>query len=113
LRSIAAPRLTDIAQRLALARHEAAVEDHLDAFPPVLRLTVRPWRGPLAAPDAVEGVLEIMPLGVEQDAVGLRYACEAPERPLAEEERIPTAKLTASWLEGRVLGFVGQVLDRA
>jgi len=110
---MAAPRLSDIAQRLLMARHDAQVEDLLDGSPPVLRLALRPWQGPLAGPDPVEGTLEIEPIGMEQDAVVVRSACEDPERPWAEEERIPAAKLTAAWLEGRILAFVGKVLDRA
>lgn len=110
---MAASRLTDMAHRLTMAGHDALLEDRLDGTPPVLELTLRPWRGPLAPQDAIEGTLQIRPGGVDQDTVRVRAACDSPELPWVEEDQIPAPKLTAAWLEARVLSFVGQVLARA
>ena len=113
LRTMAVPRLEDIAQRLVMARHEAVVEDLLDEAPPIVRLTMRPWRGQLAAPSAVaEGSLE---LAIEEgtEEISLHVWLGPRTGPSSDQERVPTAKLGAAWLEGRVLSFVQRLLDLA
>lgn len=113
LRTMAVPRLKEMAQRLVLARHDAVVEDLLDASRPRVQLTVRPWRAPLTPHEASDGRLE---LGIEdegEERISLRFWLGAHSEVPTGQESIPTAKLDGAWLEGRVLGFLGQLLDRA
>ncbi|MDH3208172.1 MAG: hypothetical protein OEO79_16340 [Gemmatimonadota bacterium] len=110
---MAVPRLKEMAQRLVLARHDAVVEDLLDASRPRVQLTVRPWRAPFTPHEASDGRLE---LGIEdegEERISLRFWLGAHSEVPTGQESIPTAKLDGAWLEGRVLGFLGQLLDRA
>lgn len=114
MRSMAMPRLQDIAQRLQLARHHATAEDLLDGAVPTARLTFRPWRGPwtekLDPPvSALELALVVEPTEEIAVRVWLDVAAEEP----TEEVVVPTAKLGAAWLEGVVVDFVQRSLARA
>jgi hypothetical protein len=113
VRSMAVPRLEEIAQRLQLARHEAVAEDLLDAALPVARLTFRPWRGPWTeklSPPASALELAVTSPHSEQIAVRVWLDVEASEP--TEEIRVPPSKLGAGWLEGVVLEFVQRALAR-
>jgi hypothetical protein len=111
---MAVPRVQEIAQHLTMARHQSVAEDLLDSSPPSVRLTFRPWQGPLSRDGSVEGHLEITVESLHQDCVVVRSAVRDGERLVAEDqERLPTKRLTAGWLEARILTFIGLVLDLA
>jgi hypothetical protein len=113
---MAEPRLVDFAQRLSMARHDAAVEDLLDGSPPRLLLSLRPWRGPwtdeLSPP---QGTLELALEAGPEGQVAVRMWLDA--NPEADEPtemvRLAPARLSAAWLEGLTLDFVGRLLARA
>jgi hypothetical protein len=97
-----------------MARHEVSVEDLLDGPEPLLRLTLRPWSSPLADEEAGVGSLEISIEELDQEYLRARYQVLGPERtaPRASgEDRIATAGITSSWLDSRLLDFVGLVLQ--
>lgn len=113
LRSMAAPRLQAAAQRASMARHDARMEDLLDSPRPTLGLTLLPWTPPLSTAEPVRGRLEIGIQDREGEHVTLRYRIAGADGPTLGEERIATAKLTASWLDARVLDFIARVLAEA
>lgn len=114
LRSMAVPRMEEFALRLQMARHEAVVEDMLDTTPALVRLTVRPWRGPwteeLSPP---RGTLELAMEPGPEERVAVRVWLFAEAEAPSEEVRVPPPKLGAAWLEGTVLDFVERLLARA
>jgi hypothetical protein len=108
------PRLEQVAQRLQLCRHEAFIEDLLDTDSPRVRLTVRPWRGPwsekLSPPT---GVLELA-LEVERELeIVMRTWLDANDSQPTDESCVPSARLSAAWLDSQVLDFVAKLLRRA
>jgi hypothetical protein len=111
---MAVPRLEEIARRLRMARHEASVEDRLEATPPVLRFSLLPWRGPwteeLSPPRGVL-VLAIENEGEERVVVRIWLDAEANEP--TEETRLPPIRVGAAWLELLVVDFVERLLERA
>jgi hypothetical protein len=113
LRTMAAPRLRETALRLSMARHEARVDDLLDGPAPTLRLVLQPWSSPLADERPREGVLEIGIEDPDPQHVVVRYGISCSEPPVVREDRIPTTKLSSSWLDARLLDFVTLVLDEA
>jgi hypothetical protein len=111
LRTMAVPRLEQVAQRLQMARHEAHVEDLLDGVPPAIRLTVRPWSNPMdEGREPMAGMLEFV---VEPVAHGMILAQSwtgaSFDVPL-EELRVPPGSFGAAWLETRVLEFLAKLL---
>ncbi len=113
LRSMAAPRLAEIAGRLQLARHESSVEDLLDGTPPTLRLLFRPWRGPwteqLAAP---LGVLELVLADDSEERVALRTWLDVESPQPTQEVLVSPARLGAEGLQRAALDFVRARLAR-
>lgn len=112
LRSMAAPRLREGAQRLTMARHYAYVDDLLDSPRPALRLVFRPWQSPLAGGASPEGLFEIRPDGPNGEYVTFTYQVNSHDAS-THEDSIATSKLTASLLESRLVAFVTLVLDEA
>ncbi len=113
LRTMAVPRLHDIALRLQMARHDARVEDALDQVPPAVSLVVRPWSGPWSDDDVpVDGMLELTVSPGAAGEVVARVWLGASHDQLADEVTVTSAKLGASWLEGRVLDFLARLLAR-
>lgn len=108
------PCLAKIAQRLREARHEAWVEDRLAETPPVLRLSVRPWRGPWSEETSPQGGVLVLAL---EDAPEERVLVRAWLATEAEEPTggtsIAPIRVSAAWLERLVVGFVAQLLERA
>lgn len=112
LRSMAVPRLQEATQRLSMARHDVRLEDLLDSSPPLIRVALKPWRGPLADADDPGGVFELsIDYGPEEHAVA-HSKLLGPGGPMSREERVPTRKLGGEWIDARVLDFIGLVLDR-
>ena len=111
---MAVPRLEDIARRLQMSRHPAAVEDLLAETPAVVRLSMRPWRGPwteeLSPP---EGALELMLDDRPEERVVVRIWLDNAATAPAEEAHVTTAKLGAGWLEQLAADFVARMLSRA
>jgi hypothetical protein len=114
LRTMAVPRMEEFAQRLQMARHDAVVEDLLDGTPALVRLTVRPWRGPWTDdPAPPRGILELALEAGTEERVTVR-SWLSPEAPAPYEEvRVPPSKVGAAWLEGAILDFVARLLARA
>jgi hypothetical protein len=111
---MAMPRLHDIAQRLQLARHEAAAEDHLDGSPPTVRLTFKPWRGPWT--EELSPPLSVLELAVEcepAERIAVRMWLDSEATEPTDEATVAPNKLGAAWLEGIVLDFVARALARA
>jgi hypothetical protein len=108
------PRLVEVARRLELARHDAAVEDLLDEVPSLVRLSVRPWRGPwtgkLSPPP---GIFELEIDAAREDQIVARVQLDPEADEPAEETLLQPSRLTAAWLEARVLDFVAKLLARA
>ena len=114
LRTMAAPRIEALAVRLHLARHEAALEDGLDAASPALRFRVKPWRSPFSEElDRGWETLELALEGGSEDQVVVRRWCEATGPEPESEERLPLSRAGAAWLEARLVAFVESVLARA
>ena len=114
LRSMAVPRIEEIARRLQLARHRAVLEDLLEGAPPLLRLTVHPWRGPWTKPLAPPvGVFElrIEPKADEELTLRLRLDLDADQP--HEEVTLQVSQLNGASLDARVLEFVEKLLARA
>ena len=111
LRTLAVPRLEEAAQRLTMARHQAFVEDLLDASPPVVRLTLKPWQAPLASGRSAEGRLLIGLPDPNGETVSLSYDLGDQGEPVVEH--VPAARLSGTWLEFNILAFIGRVLDEA
>jgi hypothetical protein len=107
------PRLVEVARRLELARHDAVVEDLLDEVPALVRLSVRPWRGPwtrtLSPPS---GVFELEIDPAREDQIISRIQLDAETDGPADETLLQPSRLTAAWLEARVLDFVTKLLAR-
>lgn len=113
LRTMAIPRLEDVVQRLLMARHEADLEDLLEEDHPRILLTLRPWLGPWAeTAEVVTSRLEVAVEngGEEQVVVRVWFGQGSDHDGIA---RITAPKLSAQWLERRVLEFVDHVLDRS
>jgi hypothetical protein len=111
---MAVPRLQEVARRLQVARHEAAVEDHLEGTPPLVRLRFRPWRGPLSrGAGPAEGTLEIALADGGEGQVVARAWLDASTDVPDQEARVHLSRLGAAWLEARVLDFVGRLLANA
>ncbi|MEQ1856732.1 MAG: hypothetical protein ABL963_09685 [Longimicrobiales bacterium] len=113
LRTMAVPRLHDVASRLQMARHTASVEDALDDVPPAVTLAVRPWSGPWTADDVpVDGMLELMVSpGAEGEVIARTWL--GPRHDILDHEvSVAPAKLSAAWLEGRVFDFLARLLRR-
>jgi hypothetical protein len=113
LRTMAVPRLQETALRLSMARHQAHLEDLLDAPEPVLQLTLRPWSSPLAEEKPGVGHLVIGIQTLAQEYVTLRYWVGGPDGAPPRDDRIATDKITSSWLDCRLLDFIGFVLGEA
>jgi hypothetical protein len=114
MRSMAMPRLHEIAQRLQLARHHSGAEDHLDAVVPMARLTFRPWRGPWTDKlDPPVGALELAVVFEPAEQIAVRVWLDVAATEPTEEVRGPPTKLGAAWLEGLVVEFVQRSLARA
>lgn len=112
LRSMAVPRLEEIVRRLQMARHQAAVEDFLEAEPPTLRFTLRPWRGPWTeelAPPSGRLVLSLE----DEDSVSVRAWLDPESEEPEHEAKVPPMRVSAAWLERLVLDFVERLLSRA
>ncbi len=111
LRTMAVPRLQEVALRLHMARHHAVVEDHLDGAPPLIRLTVRPWRGPWSeGQEPPEGTLElVLEPGAEGMVIAESWIGPAAKEPAALA-RVAPAKFGAAWLEGQVFDFLARLL---
>ncbi|MGD8281575.1 MAG: hypothetical protein PVF69_10500 [Gemmatimonadota bacterium] len=110
---MAVPRLEETALRLTMARHDAQVEDLLDDPAPLLRLTLRPWSSPLSDEEPREGHLEIGLEDLDQEYVTVRSWLAEPGASAVREDRIATTRITSSWLDSRLLDFIGLVLDQA
>jgi hypothetical protein len=114
MRSMAMPRLQDIAQRLQLARHHATAEDLLDADVPVARMTFRPWRGPWTEKlDPPVSALEFAVVPEPAEQISVRVWLDVAAEEPTEEIVVPPTKLGAAWLEGVVVDFVQRSLARA
>lgn len=114
LRSMAVPRLEEVVQRLELARHEAALEDALDGPVPRVRLWLRAHPGPLDEEEPrgrsrLEMVLEEEP----EPLLRLRAWADPTSEDPSQLGEISLGRLGASWLDERVMMFVGDVLGRA
>jgi hypothetical protein len=111
---MAVPRLEAMVVRLRMARHDAALEDRLDASPPTLLLSVRPWRGPwtqeLAPP---RGTLAIVLHGGPEEHIVVRFSLDSDAEEPAREMRVSPARISAVWLERVVVEFVERLLARA
>jgi hypothetical protein len=114
---MAVPRLEEVARRLQIARHEASVEDQLEATPPTLRFSLRPWRGPWTdelAPPRGTLVLSLEgAAGASEDAVSVRFWLDPEAEEPTDEMRVPPVRVNAAWLERLVLDFVERLLARA
>jgi hypothetical protein len=114
MRTMAVPRLQDIAQRLQLARHHATVEDLLDAAVPTARLTFKPWRGPWTEKlDPPVSALELTVLLEPAEQIAVRVWLDVAADGPVEEIPVPPSKLGAAWLESVVVDFVQRALARA
>ncbi|MBM4183335.1 MAG: hypothetical protein FJ207_03815 [Gemmatimonadetes bacterium] len=114
VRTMAMPRLHDLAQRLQLARHEAAAEDLLEDTPPSIRLIFKPWRGPWTEELSPPRSMLVLVLASEpEDRIIVRTWLDGEANEPADETSIPTTKVSAAWLESVVLEFVERVLARA
>ena len=107
---MALPRLLEMAQRVAMERHRAHVEDRLDESPPSIGVVIRPWHGPMKSSWTLEGRFEVALEEAGPEIVVVRYESDGSDNPLEGEERIPAPKLTARWLETRFLDFIAQLL---
>jgi len=111
LRTIGVARLEAIGSRLAAARHVTSVHDLLDEPPRLLRFELTPWPGPLArSAKASPALLEI---GLAPDSSELVTAWSwlsgwdgGPE----SSSSVSRERLTATWIEGVIVTFVGKVL---
>ncbi|MEX2048867.1 MAG: hypothetical protein WEB90_04755 [Gemmatimonadota bacterium] len=113
---MAVPRLEEVARRLQLARHEASVEDQLEATPPTLRFSLRPWRGPWTeelSPPRGTLVLSLEGAGASEDAVSVHVWLDPEAEEPTDEMRVAPGRVNAAWLERLVLDFVERVFARA
>jgi hypothetical protein len=107
------PRLRTVITRLRIARHEAWLEDLLEVSPPLIRMTMRPWRAVLApTPPPPLATLEIELEEQTEASVVARMWIGPTVKPEAEL-RAPLPRVNASWLEGVSVDFVERVLDQA
>jgi hypothetical protein len=112
VRAVAAPRLEAISGRLAAARHETAVQDLLDEPPRLLRFELTPWAGPFARSGPERTAMLEIGLGTASDElVTAWYWLDRDESP-DEVVSVPTAALSASWIDRVVLDFVRKALRR-
>jgi hypothetical protein len=117
VRALAAPRLEAISRRLAVARHATAIQDLLDGAPRLLRFELTPWAGPFAGsgpgPQRPKGpaMLEIGLGTAADDVVTAWYWLDRNESP-DQVVSVPTATLSASWIDRVVLDFVRKALAR-
>ena len=112
VRAVAAPRLEAISRRLATARHETAVQDLLDEPPRLLRFELTPWAGPFARSGPERTAMLEIGLGTASDEmVTAWYWLDRDESP-DQVVSVPTAALSASWVDRVVLNFVRKVLRR-
>ena len=106
--------MEEFAQRLQMARHDAVVDDMLDGTPALLRLTVRPWRGPwteeLAPP---RGTFELALEPGAEEGVTVRLWLDLEAQAPSDAARVPPSRISAAWLEGAILDFVARLLARA
>jgi hypothetical protein len=110
---MAVPRLRTVITHLQIARHEAWLEDLLEASPPLIRMTMRPWRAVLAStPPPPVATMEIELEEPEEASVIARMWTASTVKPDAEV-RAPVPRVSAGWLEDICLVFVRRVLDRA
>jgi hypothetical protein len=110
---MAVPRLRAVIVRLQIARHEAWLEDLLEGSPPLIRMTMRPWRAILThTPPPPLATLEVELEDQEEASVVARMWIEPTVKP-ETEVRVPVARVSAGWLEDVSLEFVERVLDRA
>jgi hypothetical protein len=113
---MAVPRLEEAARRLQIARHEASVDDQLEATPPTLRFSLRPWRGPWTdelSPPRGTLVLSLEGSEASEDVVSVRFWLDPEADEPTDEMRVPPARVNAAWLERLVLDFVRRLLERA
>jgi hypothetical protein len=112
LRQTALPRLVEIARRLQMARHEVSIEDLLDQSPPLLRLWMRPWRGPLCDdPTPPLARLELILTSGEGELVVARtWLDDGLDNP-TREVGIPAAGLGGDPLIRVTADFVERVLS--
>jgi hypothetical protein len=112
VRAVAGPRLEAISRRLAAARHESAIQDLLDAPPRLLRFELTPWKGPFARSRPERTAMLEVGLGTASDElVSAWYWLDRDESP-DQVVSVPTAALSASWVDRVVLDFVRKVLRR-
>jgi hypothetical protein len=110
---MAVPRLRSVITRLQMARHEAWLEDLLEDSPPLIRMTMRPWRALLTpTPPPPLATLEIELDEQAEASVVARIWTEPTVEPEAEV-RVSVARVSAGWLEDVSLEFVERVLDEA
>jgi hypothetical protein len=110
---MAVPRIVGLVQRLQMAQHEAAVEDLLEATPPLLRVTFRPRRGPfIHGPPPPFATLEIgLQEGGKEELVTARWWIVPTVEPTAELS-VPPSRAGGAWLDQVFVEFVEQVLER-
>jgi hypothetical protein len=109
---MAVPRLRSVITRLQMARHEAWLEDLLDESPPLIRMTMRPWRALLRpAPPPPLATMEIELDEQAEASVVARMWIEPTVAPEAEI-RVSVPRMSARWLDDVSLEFVERVLDR-
>jgi hypothetical protein len=110
---MAVPRLATLAHQIRGARHEARVEDQLAEDPPLIRLEMRAWKGPMThIPNPPFSTMEIQLEEGETAEVVVRMWVDPTVAP-DEEARMPAVKLRAAWLDELAFRFVSGVLDRA
>lgn len=112
LRSLAAPLLEVVSRRLRLARHDASVDDLLEAPERLIRFRLDPWPGPFQEPGSARAaMLEIAVGGEDVEVVTAWYWLDGLAEAPQTMPSVSTTRLTASWVERTILDFVGKVLE--
>lgn len=111
LRSLAVPRIEEMATRLRAARHRTLLDDRLDRSEPVLRFRLIPWEGPFDETPAVVGSVFELVLAEPDVVVARRWLDPVAEAPEAEI-RVAAEKLDRAWIDGQLMAFVEKALRR-
>ena len=114
LRAVAVPTLEEIAGRLRVARHSAAVLDRLAETPAVVRLSMRPWRGPPSGdPAAPIATLELALEAGGEHLVAQVSGDGDSGPPGHDRSRIPVGELDTARIERLASEFIARVLAGA
>lgn len=112
--AVVVPEIESLATRLAAARHGTRVEDLTEASPPVIRLVVTPWTGPLDEDDEARwGVLELALEARPEEVVVARYWLGPPAGRPVLESSLPGPNVAAAWLERIAVDFLARLMALA